>query len=77
MITAWRAGFWPTPAGSTWPRITSPICSPAHAGALEQFLEHVRAEVGRRRLGQRAAEFADGGAGGGDDDDVGSMNVSF
>ena len=23
LITAWRAGFWPTPAVSTWPMITS------------------------------------------------------
>jgi len=28
LITAWRAGFWPVPACSTWPRITSLICSP-------------------------------------------------
>ncbi len=28
LMTAWRAGFCPVPACSTWPRITSPICSP-------------------------------------------------
>ena len=28
LMTAWRAGFWPTPACSTWPRITSLTCSP-------------------------------------------------
>ncbi len=28
LMTAWRAGFCPQPACSTWPRITSPICSP-------------------------------------------------
>ena len=28
-ITAWRAGFWPTPAASTWPRMTSPTTSAA------------------------------------------------
>ena len=27
LIDAWRAGFWPLPAVSTWPRITSEICS--------------------------------------------------
>lgn len=26
-ISAWRAGFWPEPAVSTWPRITSLTCS--------------------------------------------------
>ena len=26
--TAWRAAFWPLPAVSTWPRITSLICAP-------------------------------------------------
>ena len=26
-IMAWRAGFWPTPAASTWPMMTSPIAS--------------------------------------------------
>ena len=25
LMTAWRAGFWPTPAVRTWPRITSLI----------------------------------------------------
>ena len=28
LITDWRAGFCPAPACSTWPRITSLICSP-------------------------------------------------
>ena len=28
-MTAWRAGFCPVPACSTWPRMTSLICSPA------------------------------------------------
>ncbi|MNT78349.1 hypothetical protein D3C72_2175770 [compost metagenome] len=26
-IMAWRAGFWPQPAASTWPMITSPTAS--------------------------------------------------
>ena len=39
--------------------------------ALQQFGDHGGAEFGRRNLGERAAELADGGAGGGDDDDVG------
>ena len=26
-IEAWRAGFWPLPAVSTWPRITSSTCA--------------------------------------------------
>src|SRR5690554_5117853 len=29
LMAAWRAGFWPQPAVSTWPRMTSPTCSPA------------------------------------------------
>jgi len=36
-IAAWRAGFWPTPAVSTWPMITSETCSgarPARSSAL-------------------------------------------
>ena len=69
-MTAWRAGFWPVPACSTWPRMTSPICSPREPGALEQLLDDGGAEFGGRGLGERAAELADGGAGGGDDDDV-------
>ena len=35
-IIAWRAGFWPAPAASTWPMMTSPIwsgCRPARAMA--------------------------------------------
>ena len=35
-IEAWRAGFWPWPAVSTWPRMTSetsPGCIPARSGA--------------------------------------------
>ncbi|SAL88548.1 hypothetical protein AWB68_08812 [Caballeronia choica] len=27
LMSDWRAGFWPDPAVSTWPRITSLICS--------------------------------------------------
>ena len=70
-MTAWRAGFWPAPAVSTWPRMTSPICVAGEPGALEQRLDHDRgAELGRGDLGERAAELADRGAGGGDDDDV-------
>ena len=33
-IDAWRAGFWPWPAVSTWPRMTSetsPGCTPARS----------------------------------------------
>ena len=36
----------------------------------------MRAQLGRRGLGERAAELADGGAGGGDDDDVVVMRIS-
>ena len=38
---------------------------------LEQVGDDRRAQLGRGNLGERAAEFADGGTGGGDDDDVG------
>ncbi len=71
LITAWRAGFWPVPACSTWPRMTSPIWSAADARALEHGLDDGGAEFGRGGLGERAAELAHGGAGGGDDDDFG------
>ncbi len=36
-IAAWRAGFWPQPAASTWPMITSETCSgatPARSSTL-------------------------------------------
>ncbi|MNT78196.1 hypothetical protein D3C72_2174080 [compost metagenome] len=36
LIAAWRAGFWPEPAVSTWPMMTSLTCSgltPARSSA--------------------------------------------
>ena len=39
-------------------------------GALEQLDHNRGAQIGRRGLGESAAELADRGAGGGDDDDV-------
>jgi hypothetical protein len=39
-------------------------------GARQRFLDHDRAQLGGRDLGQRAAELADGGADGRNDDDV-------
>ena len=58
-MTVWRAGFWPAPAVSTWPMMTSDTASPGHAGLGEQALDHVGAEFGRGHLGERAAELAD------------------
>jgi hypothetical protein len=34
LMTVWRAGFWPAPAVSTWPKISSPICSPESRARL-------------------------------------------
>ena len=36
-MTVWRAGFWPAPAVSTWPMMTSLIWSPLSSRALEQL----------------------------------------
>jgi len=43
---------------------------PGHAGALEDLADDERAELGRRRLRQAAAELADGGARCADDVDL-------
>ena len=67
---AWRAGFWPSPAVSTWPRITSSTSAGFHAGALEGGLQRDGAKLVRGQRAQSAAEATNGGAGGGDDDDV-------
>ena len=75
LMTVWRAGFWPEPAVSTWPRITSPIWSPLSFARSQQVGDDRGAEFGRGSLGQRAAELAHGGAGGGDDHDVGGHGV--
>jgi len=40
LIAAWRAGFWPTPAASTWPMITSDTWSgatPARSSTLRMM----------------------------------------
>jgi hypothetical protein len=42
----------------------------AQPGSLEQLLDHRSPQLGRRGLGERAAELADRSAGSGDDDDV-------
>ena len=47
-IDAWRAGFWPWPAVSTWPRITSETSPGCDAGALERGLDRDLAELVRR-----------------------------
>ena len=46
LIAAWRAGFWPMPAVSTWPMMTSETCSGVDAGALQHLADDVRAQVG-------------------------------
>ena len=38
-IEAWRAGFWPWPAVSTWPRITSETRAGFNAAALQRGLD--------------------------------------
>src|SRR5690348_9077725 len=37
-IAAWRAGFWPTPAVSTWPITTSETCSAGTPARSRTFL---------------------------------------
>ena len=75
-MTAWRAGFWPEPAVQHLAEDDLADLVAAELGALEQVGDDRGAELGRRRLGKRAAELADRGAGGGDDDDVGVMAIS-
>jgi hypothetical protein len=69
-IEAWRAGFWPWPAVSTWPRITSDTSSGATRPG-ERGFDRDAAELVAGRGGEGAEEGADGGALGGGDDDVG------
>ncbi len=76
LMTAWRAGFWPEPAVQHLAEDHLADLVAAQAGALEQLGDDGGAEFGRGRLGQGAAELADGGAGGGDDDDVGGHERS-
>ena len=70
LMTVWRAGFWPEPAASTWPMITSEIASPGTPALASRPLIDMRAEVRRGGLGERAAELADRGALRGHDHDV-------
>ena len=71
LIAACRAGFWPCPAVSTWPRITSSTSPPVHLGALQRLLDGDRAQIVRRRVRERAIERADRRARRADDDDLG------
>ena len=70
-IDAWRAGFWPWAAVSTWPRITSRHVLRRDARLLERRLDRDAAELVRGGGGEGAEEGADGRALGGGDDDVG------
>ena len=71
-MAAWRAGFWPWPAVSTWPRMTSSTSGRIDRGALQHLLDDGGAELVRRRRRKRAVESADSGARsrGHDDDDI-------
>jgi hypothetical protein len=68
-MAAWRAGFWPWPAASTWPRITSST-SPPRPWRVERGLDGGGAELVGRRVGEGAVERTDGGARRSHDDDV-------
>ncbi len=46
LITAWRAGFWPEPAVSTWPMMTSLTCSGFDARSLEHRADHMAPSSG-------------------------------
>jgi len=70
LMTVWRAGFWPAPGGEHLAEDKLADLLAGEPGALEQ-LDHNRGpQIGRRGLGENAAELAHRGAGGGDDDDV-------
>ena len=68
-IEACRAGFWPVPAASIWPRITSDTSPGSTPRALERGLDGDLAQLVRRQAGQRAVERADRRARGAGDDD--------
>ena len=72
-MCAWRAGFWPWPAVSTWPRMVSETSLGRDAGALERGLDRRGAELVRRRVGEGAVEAADRRARGRGDYDVGHL----
>ena len=77
LTAAWRAGPWPAPACSTWPRITSSTSAGLDAGALDGGLDGDRAQGMGGQAGQRAVEGADRRAGGGNDDDVAHGGTSW
>ena len=70
-IDAWRAGFWPWAAVSTWPRMTSDTSSGGDARLRQRRLDGDAAELVGGGGGEGAEEGADRGALGGGDDDVG------
>ena len=67
MLTAW------SPTWVTAPAMTSSICDGIDAGALDEFAQAVREQVGGQHVVQCAVglALADGGAYGADDDGVG------
>ena len=69
-MEAWRAGFWPWAAVSTWPRMTSLTSSRVDLGALQRGLDRDFAQLVRRHGRKGAAERADRGARRRNDDDV-------
>ena len=66
---AWRAGAWPSPAGSTQPIRTSSIVALGDARALDRGLDGDRAELGALSEREVALKAAHRRAGGADDDD--------
>ena len=70
LMTVCRAGFWPEPAVEHLAHDHFGHRIARHAGLGEQALHHVRAQVGRGRAGERAAELADRRALRGHDHDI-------
>ena len=69
-IEAWRAGFWPWAAVSTWPRMTSVTSSPRDLGALQRGPDGDLAQLVGGNGCEGPAEGPHRRAGGGNDDDV-------
>ena len=65
---AWRAGAWPSPAGSTQPMRTSSTLSGRDAGPLDRRLDRARAELRRRHILEVAKKAAHRRAGRANDD---------
>src|SRR5215472_893689 len=71
LAAASRAGFGPTPAWTTLPKMTASTCSPARPTRDRAARIAMPAELGGGQRGQRAEQLPDRGARPGDDDRLG------